>query len=600
MEDPIVRLWDSVETPISAHREFLEHSIAAALKQFATSRDTEVTRPTGHHLGDIIINRGEGEPKAVIEVKLWPAETRQLRNRVAEALSQSARIRRSFPQEVQLIFFVAMSPRMTVPSSDARLGIVQRLSELLPALQRRGSDDAGFDRIIIGTLDPRNDRSLWLESQDTGLLVFDDFSAAVQSVSGSGGIAPALEEDRNSSCPVKFLLVADEWTSRTGGISTFNRLLAIALTKAGRDVYVMVPSADEAERDDATQEGVILVVPDSIPGVSGKELLLTKPIFIQENFTPDVVVGHGRILGPYAYAVRNQFYPSAKRLHIVHTDAESLELAKETAEGPSRMTIAEKRKELEVELALSADLVAGVGPLLANAIREDMRGARTAPPQVVDLRPGLRDWDGYVDPNDPPASLKVLFVGRAEDVRSKGVDIGVKAVSYAHAKWAKTARFPVTPELIIRGVPDDEADMVKQRIKEVDPNLKVKLRPYATSADTLRMDLFQSRVLIMPSRHEGFGLAAYEAIAAGVPVLITRNSGLAQMVSDVLGDQHPPEVLAIDGADDSVIAADWGEALYENFVNPAKAFERAKDLRTQIDSKLTWSDSAKGLIRALS
>ena len=40
-------------------------------------------------------------------------------------------------------------------------------------------------------------------------------------------------------------------------------------------------------------------------------------------------------------------------------------------------------------------------------------------------------------------------------------------------------------------------------------------------------------LVIMPSRAEGFGLVALEALSAGLPVLVGKNSGFAQAITDL-------------------------------------------------------------------
>jgi hypothetical protein len=88
--------------------------------------------------------------------------------------------------------------------------------------------------------------------------------------------AEALEEldaSRPATGP-KVVLVCDEWRSRRGGISTFNRELAAALAGVGCRVAVFVPSAESSELDDASTRGVELVSANPIPGLDGNELLL--------------------------------------------------------------------------------------------------------------------------------------------------------------------------------------------------------------------------------------------------------------------------------------------------------------------------------------
>jgi D-inositol-3-phosphate glycosyltransferase len=77
--------------------------------------------------------------------------------------------------------------------------------------------------------------------------------------------------------------------------------------------------------------------------------------------------------------------------------------------------------------------------------------------------------------------------------------------------------------------------------------------------------------MIMPSRHEGFGLAAYEAIAAGVPVLVSQDSGLARLLMEKVpnGEQAiPREILPVRG-DSTANAEIWGQALYETLSDPS-------------------------------
>ena len=47
--------------------------------------------------------------------------------------------------------------------------------------------------------------------------------------------------------------------------------------------------------------------------------------------------------------------------------------------------------------------------------------------------------------------------------------------------------------------------------------------------------LRQANVIVMPSRTEGFGLVALEAISAGVPVLVSSESGIAKALEKVEG-----------------------------------------------------------------
>ncbi|WP_436523039.1 glycosyltransferase family 4 protein [Actinoplanes sp. HUAS TT8] len=395
-----------------------------------------------------------------------------------------------------------------------------------------------------------------------------------------------------------FLLVADEWESRHGGISTFNREFAVALRTAGADVRVLVPEVSESERDAAEQADVTLIGSTPALGLSGKDLLLTKPPFAGDDYRPDVIVGHGRLLGPYAEVLRRDYFPAARRLHIVHTDAESLEVAKEWPGDESRMEIAGQRTQDEIDLAGTADLVAGVGPWLSDAIADDLLGQSAAPP-VFRLTPGLRVTDNSVV--KPPSRREVLLIGRAEDFRSKGIDIAVQAVEIAVKLVSGGPSY--RPTLVIRGVPKSDAQKVKDHLDELSTRgFKAVMREFRPDEKTLWEDLRKARVVIMPSRHEGFGLAAYEAIAATVPVLITAESGLAHLLRELKiedGDRSQPrEIVSMDGTDEE-IAQRWGEEIARVLLDPAGSVTRAADLRAQINAKVSWAATVAELFETL-
>ena len=62
----------------------------------------------------------------------------------------------------------------------------------------------------------------------------------------------------------------------------------------------------------------------------------------------------------------------------------------------------------------------------------------------------------------------------------------------------------------------------------------------------IRPCLAQADALVIPSRWEGFGLIAVEAMASGVPVIASRVDGLAEVVgeSGVLVPPEDPAALA--------------------------------------------------------
>ena len=66
--------------------------------------------------------------------------------------------------------------------------------------------------------------------------------------------------------PLAILIMATEWHSRYGGLSTLDRELCIALSRAGQRVVCAVPTTQEEEVAAAQQTNMQLVIAPTSPG----------------------------------------------------------------------------------------------------------------------------------------------------------------------------------------------------------------------------------------------------------------------------------------------------------------------------------------------
>ena len=149
--------------------------------------------------------------------------------------------------------------------------------------------------------------------------------------------------------------------------------------------------------------------------------------------------------------------------------------------------------------------------IAASRIRVIHNGLAKAPPAAANCV-----WD---DPR-----LRVLFVGRLD--RQKGFDIACEALRGLEA----TAHMRAVGEAI-HG----------QRARPLSVPSNVELLGWR-GADEIAGLLEKADVVVMPSRWEGFGLVAAEAMRAGKPVLATSVGGLPEVVEDgVTGIIVPPE-----------------------------------------------------------
>ncbi|XP_015761974.1 PREDICTED: uncharacterized protein LOC107341068 [Acropora digitifera] len=122
-----------------------------------------------------------------------------------------------------------------------------------------------------------------------------------------------------------------------------------------------------------------------------------------------------------------------------------------------------------------------------------------------------------------------LFFGHddSDDFYLKGYDIAARAV----AELCKHE--PHLFKLVFVGAPKGEEKKVKELLlKEGIAASQLIVRSYKERKQ-LAAQFFEADLAIMPSRSEGFGLAALEALSAGLPVLVSGNSGFGDALKDL-------------------------------------------------------------------
>ena len=381
-----------------------------------------------------------------------------------------------------------------------------------------------------------------------------------------------------------WLVVATEWFSRNGGLSTLNRLLCRELAAAGERVTCLVPAADVTERQAAAADGVSLVMAPPAPGKDPLGGLWRRPV-LPFGFEPGAIIGHGRITGPAAKVLAEDQFPEARRLHFFHMAPDEIEWFKPHAEDDAAQR-AEQRTVQELELAQGATAVA-VGPRLYNRYSTDLHGQGQ---ELLRLDPG---FDAVADPlaTVPPGNpIRVLMLGRLEDYELKGLDLAARAVA--------DARHRHSIELWVRGAPDGTGEALRARMRKDarDPGLPVVVRYYTADVNALATDLRTASLVLMPSRSEGFGLVGLEAIIAGLPVLISGASGLAQLLEENLPRAEARlHVVAMSGDDEADVKA-WVYGINRTLDDRRASFIRAGELRAKLAGSTTWARAARVLI----
>ncbi|XP_074627735.1 D-inositol 3-phosphate glycosyltransferase-like isoform X3 [Acropora palmata] len=342
------------------------------------------------------------------------------------------------------------------------------------------------------------------------------------------GTSGSLSQEATEGCAsfisrrkLNVTLLGSEWGSSKGGLSTLNRELAIQLAKnTNVEVSMYLPLCSEEDKRAAADLGVCLLKAKEKPGYDPIDWLA----WIPRDHRMDVVIGHGSRLGRQVSSIR-EFHPDCKWIQVVHTDPEELGMFKDYDDSTVR---GEKKHQVEVELCKLADQVVAVGPKLNEAFACYLCSCGKDQ-DVINLTPGI--FSEFANINQAAKggeTFRVLVFGRgdSEDFHVKGYDIAARAV-------AKLKDEEHSFKLVFVGAPNGEEEKVKERfLKEgILPNQLIVRR--AKEREQLVKEFCQADLVIMPSRTEGFGLAALEALSAGLPVLVSGNSGIGKALKKV-------------------------------------------------------------------
>ena len=330
----------------------------------------------------------------------------------------------------------------------------------------------------------------------------------------TGGCASLI-----SSGKLKVTLLSYEWGSTKGGLSTINRELAIQLAKNDNvEVSMYLPLFSEEDERAAAGFRVCLLKAKKKPGYDPIESLALVP----RDHHMDVVIGHGIPLGRQVPIIK-ELHPDCKWIQVVHTDPEELAMFKDYA-GP--IVKGAKKHQAEVELCELADQVVAVGPKLTEAFACYLCSCGK---DVINLTPGIfSEFANINQAAEGRETFRVLVFGRgdSEDFRIKGYDIAARAVAMLNNEEGSF-------KLVFVGAPDGEEDKVKERFLEEGILPGQLIVRSAKEREQLAKQFCEADLVMMPSRTEGFGLAALEALSAGLPVLVSGNSGIGKVLKKV-------------------------------------------------------------------
>ncbi len=369
---------------------------------------------------------------------------------------------------------------------------------------------------------------------------------------------------------LRVLMVNDEWLPRHGGLSRFNKDLAAALVGQGHDVSSTALDPDFDDHVDARTHGVRLVEPD-------RSDLVVRPSQVPGGV--DVVVGHARPAFAAALAQARQSFPGATLAVVVHTVPAEIAPFREGKDLATARRDADARTSEIAQMCRQADVVYGVGPHLTG-YWQDRLGSRT---RVRELAPGVDTTGGTVGPS-APGERRVLLLGRMQDWQIKGIDVAASAFAHLPARTRDGTTF------VVMGAPEGTEAELGRRLHDefAIPRHQFEVERFSSSPQDVVDQLQQASVLLMPSRAEGYGLVAHEAVSMGVPALVSGRSGFGELLA-----RDTPEgralVVPVTGDLDTDQRL-WTDALAGVLDDPASHFDLARSARGRL---ATWPDVAR-------
>ncbi|CAH3181780.1 unnamed protein product, partial [Porites lobata] len=388
--------------------------------------------------------------------------------------------------------------------------------------------------------------------------------------------SPDTKQARPERLVLKVTLLANEWGSSQGGLSTINRTLAIHLAKDSRvEVTILVPEFEcgEEHKRAAKSHNISIREAGRLPAYSDPlDWLIVPP----EDLDIQIVIGHGAKLGRQAQIIRKSH--CCKWVQVVHTEPEELAMHKNY---PSAIAKGEEKNRAEVDLCQIADLVVAVGPKLKEAIACKLRSSHR---DIFQLIPGsFAELSDIEHGAEDGVNFRVLTFGRGdlEDFSLKGYDIAAQSIVEL-----KDSSY----SLVFVGASDGRQDDVAEILLQtgISKNQLI-VRSFVKDKQRLRELFCEVDLAIMPSRTEGFGLTALEAMSAGLPILVSGNSGFGKALRGLpMG-----ESFVIDSDDPK----EWAKAIAAiRQKSRAQRLEEIQRLRRSYDERFSWEKQCQSLV----
>lgn len=339
----------------------------------------------------------------------------------------------------------------------------------------------------------------------------------------------------------KIIFIATGWGRTAGGINAFNYSLCKTMGRMyGENIVCIVPDADNKICTDAKEKyGIHLVGMVSGDFKVAEEIvkrLCRDGIIKREDREQKIIwIGHDIYTGYIALACRDMLKGS--RCAVIHHMAYHEYYPILNDDSNKSMN----KEKSQREVLGKSDYIFPNGPKLKNSAK-NLVGVEGGD-KILEILPGLEKQEIFF--NDAQILSVVTFGRVEEECGSKKSNSIIKQINLAVAAWAsfvkdmgKDMDDVISTNMDVIGY-DRECD-----IEEANREIKSFAEEYGGKSLTVRAlqymddpdDLFEivktKSLYLMLSKEEGFGLCCLEAISLGIPVILSKATGLYQALKE--------------------------------------------------------------------
>lgn len=196
-----------------------------------------------------------------------------------------------------------------------------------------------------------------------------------------------------------------------------------------------------------------------------------------------------------------------------------------TAPDATRAEVRRDYPALAHEHAQRADAIVANSRYTASLVE---RTFGVASARVHVCSPGPPAWRTLGRGPHVPRDGYVLFIGTLEARKNVGALLDAYERLVARSGGSERTR-PTVPPLVLAGKPTADAAHCLERLARAPLAGRVRHVGYAPDREALYAG---ARLLVLPSRDEGFGIPVLEAMSAGIPVVAADRGALPEVLGD--------------------------------------------------------------------